>query len=156
KRAAAHHHWPRCLARGRSNRVGRSHDRRRLRRGGGRGCHKGFASLRRRHGSPGTSNEVSLMILDVSVILPTHAPHAGRLARALAGLREQTLPRDRWELLIVDNASPDQGIFAAVDLHWHSNARIVREERLGLTHARVAGIRAASGDALVFVDDDNV
>ena len=34
--------------------------------------------------------------------------------------------------------------------------RIVREETLGLTPARLRGIRETTGDLLVFVDDDNV
>jgi hypothetical protein len=41
-------------------------------------------------------------------------------------------------------------------LGWHSNARVVREEELGLTPARLRGIREATGELLVFVDDDNV
>jgi glycosyltransferase involved in cell wall biosynthesis len=92
----------------------------------------------------------------VSVLVPTHAPHVGRLARTLEGLRDQTWPRGAWELLLIDNASPDPKFFAQLDLSWHPRARVVREERLGLTHARLAGIRAATGDFLVFVDDDNV
>ena len=34
--------------------------------------------------------------------------------------------------------------------------RVVREERLGLTHARLRGHAEASGKILVFVDDDNL
>lgn len=88
--------------------------------------------------------------LRLSVIIPTHAPHAGRLRRTLDGLAAQTLPRDQWELLVVDNASPEP---VAVDL---ANGRVVREEALGLTHARLAGYHAARADLLLFVDDDNV
>jgi GT2 family glycosyltransferase len=60
-----------------------------------------------------------------------------------------------WELLLIDNAS--QTVLASeIDLSWHSNARHVREETLGLTAARLCGIREANNDILVFVDDDNV
>ncbi|MFL5240821.1 MAG: glycosyltransferase [Gemmataceae bacterium] len=92
----------------------------------------------------------------ISVILPTHAPNAHRLARTLDGLRLQTWPRECWELLIIDNASPDPDIFKAHDLTWQARTRIIREERLGLTYARLAGIKASQGEILVFVDDDNV
>jgi len=34
--------------------------------------------------------------------------------------------------------------------------RVVRESSIGLTTARIAGIRASRGEVLVFVDDDNV
>jgi glycosyltransferase involved in cell wall biosynthesis len=89
----------------------------------------------------------------VSLVVPTHSPNPGRLQRTLAGLRGQTLPLGRWELVVVDNRSPEP---VAVDLSWHSAGRVVREERLGLTNARLAGAAATQGELLVFVDDDNV
>jgi glycosyltransferase involved in cell wall biosynthesis len=89
----------------------------------------------------------------ISVIIPTHAPHPARLSRTLAGLQAQSLPRDRWELVIIDNRSPTP---IALDLCWHPSARVVREERIGLTNARLAGGAATKGEVLVFVDDDNV
>ena len=89
----------------------------------------------------------------LSVILPTHAPHVGRLGRALEGLKLQSLSYDRWELVVVDNRSPDP---VRPDLGWHPHTRVVREDRLGLTHARLAGGASTRGDVLVFVDDDNV
>jgi GT2 family glycosyltransferase len=93
------------------------------------------------------------MTPDLTVIVPTHAPHPGRLARTLTGLRSQTLPTSRWQLVVVDNRSPEP---VALDLSWHPNAGVVREDRLGLTHARLAGGAAARAGLLVFVDDDNV
>ena len=96
------------------------------------------------------------MTPDVSVLLPTHAPHPGRLARTLEGLRNQVWPADRWELLLIDNASPDTDYFGRLDLSWQPHSAVVREPVLGLTHARLAGIAAATGSILVFVDDDNV
>ena len=92
----------------------------------------------------------------LSVIIPTHAPNPTRFERTLRGLREQKLPRENWELLVIDNASPEPHFFSNCDLSWHPSANIVREERLGLTSARIAGIQASRGDYLVFVDDDNV
>ena len=93
------------------------------------------------------------MISDISVIIPTHAPHAERLARTLVGLRQQSLPLARWDLVVVDNRSPEP---VSLDLSWHPTARVVREDRLGLTHARLAGGAAVRAPLLVFVDDDNV
>jgi len=92
---------------------------------------------------------------DVSVIIPTHNPAVGRLQRTLQGLGRQTLPRDRWELLVIDNASA-QPVDAALATSGHPAARVIREEKLGLTHARLAGISAATGRVLIMVDDDNV
>jgi glycosyltransferase involved in cell wall biosynthesis len=73
----------------------------------------------------------------------------------LEALRAQTLPRDQWELLLVDNAS-DRPLAEEWDLLWHPLARHVREAQLGLTAARLRGVAEATGEILVFVDDDNV
>lgn len=91
----------------------------------------------------------------LSVIICTHNPRSDYFGRTLAGLRAQTLPINEWELLIVDNASaPEKAPHP--DLGWHPRARIVQEPKLGLTQARLCGIRASVGDLLVLVDDDNV
>lgn len=91
----------------------------------------------------------------LSVIVCTHNPRPNYFARMLESLRSQTLSRDSWELLIVDNAS-EPGRFSDPDLSWHPGARLVREPQLGLTPARLRGVRESAGDLLVFVDDDNV
>ncbi|WP_373544707.1 glycosyltransferase [Chamaesiphon sp.] len=91
----------------------------------------------------------------LSVIICTHNPRIEYFDRVLSALKSQTLPMTEWELLIVDNAST-QTLCGRVDLSWHPHARHVREERLGLTPARLCGIQAAQADTLVFVDDDNV
>ncbi|MFM8886466.1 MAG: glycosyltransferase, partial [Chthoniobacterales bacterium] len=46
--------------------------------------------------------------------------------------------------------------FTELELGWHPNARIVREEKLGLTFARLRGFAEARGELIVMVDDDNV
>jgi glycosyltransferase involved in cell wall biosynthesis len=93
--------------------------------------------------------------MNVSVITCTHDPRPGYLAETVAALARQSLPLDRWEYLLIDNASSQERT-PKVDLSWHPRARIIREENLGLTPARLRGIREAQGDLLVFVDDDNV
>jgi hypothetical protein len=94
-------------------------------------------------------------MLEVSVILCTHSPRADHLSAALAALASQTFERAHWELLVVDNAS-ETPISDRLDLNWHPNARCIREEALGLTHARLRGIRDSSAPLLIFVDDDNL
>jgi len=71
------------------------------------------------------------------------------------GLRSQSFPPTRWELLVVDNAS-DPPVEAGLNIAWHPGARVIYEPRLGLTHARLRGIRTSASPVLVFVDDDNV
>jgi GT2 family glycosyltransferase len=93
--------------------------------------------------------------MQLSVIICAHNPRSDYLARVLDGLKAQTLPVNEWQLLLVDNAS-DQPLKDAWDLSWHRNAQHVREEALGLIPARVRGIREATGNLFVFVDDDNI
>lgn len=92
---------------------------------------------------------------DYSVIICAHNPRPDYLGQTLAALRAQTLPYERWELLLIDNLST-QRLADAWDLSWHSRARHIRENELGLTPARLRGIREANGEMLVFVDDDNL
>ena len=92
---------------------------------------------------------------ELSVVTCTHNPRADYISRVLAALQAQTLPREDWELLLVDNASTEP-LAKRVDLSWHPNARHVREDELGLTPARLRGIGEARGNVLVLVDDDNV
>lgn len=89
----------------------------------------------------------------LSVILPTYNPNASRLDQTLAGLQRQSLPVKNWELIIIDNNSTSP---IAIDLNWHPNYKLVREDRPGLTYARLKGIEYASGSIIVMVDDDNI
>jgi glycosyltransferase involved in cell wall biosynthesis len=91
----------------------------------------------------------------LSVVICTHNPKADYLQRVLDALAAQTLPVSQWDLLLIDNASEDS-LAARFDLSWHPRARVVREDTLGLTPARLRGIRESDGDLLVYVDDDNV
>lgn len=92
---------------------------------------------------------------EISVIICTHNPRPDYLRRVLAALETQTVPKERWELLLIDNASKER-LAQTWDLGWHPHAQHVREEEPGLTPARLRGIKEARGDLLVFVDDDNV
>jgi hypothetical protein len=91
----------------------------------------------------------------ISVIVCTHNPRVSYITRTLAALHDQSLTPDEWELVVIDNASEER-LDKRLDLSWHPNAKIVREDELGLTPARLRGIRESRGDVLVFVDDDNI
>ncbi len=95
------------------------------------------------------------MQFPLSVILCTHDPRAIYMRRTLDSLKAQTLPLDQWEFLLVDNASKVR-LADCWDLSWQPHSRHVREDELGLTPARLHGIRESEGELVVFVDDDNV
>jgi len=92
---------------------------------------------------------------ELSVCICTHNPRREYLTRVLAALAAQTLDPETWELLLVDNHSGEP-VATWVDLSAFSHARIVSEADLGLTNARIKGVRESSGRTMVFVDDDNV
>jgi glycosyltransferase involved in cell wall biosynthesis len=93
--------------------------------------------------------------MDLNVTICTHNPRKDHLERTLASLAAQDLDRAKWALVIVDNASSN-GVCGTLDLAWHPNARVVREDRIGLTMARLRGISESVQELIVFVDDDNV
>lgn len=95
------------------------------------------------------------MSAQLSVITCSHNPRSEYLDQVVKALRTQTLPDNRWEYLLIDNASAEP-LNSRVDLSWHPNARHVIEPELGLTHARLRGIAESTGEVLIFVDDDNV
>jgi len=94
-------------------------------------------------------------VIELSVIICSHNPRRDYLRRVLDALRSQSLSKDRWELLLVDNAS-QKALAEEWDLIWHPHARHIRESRLGLTFARIRGFHESIGEIIVFVDDDNV
>jgi glycosyltransferase involved in cell wall biosynthesis len=93
--------------------------------------------------------------LAASVVICTYNPRPHYLRRVLAALREQTLPLNQWELVVIDNAS-DLSVAAEYELSWHPQSRHVQEPLQGIAHARLRGIREAAAELVVFVDDDNV
>jgi glycosyltransferase involved in cell wall biosynthesis len=95
------------------------------------------------------------MNFPVSVVICTHNPREEFLAATLDALKAQTLAHDQWELVLVDNASRTE-VKSRWDLSWQRNGRHLREEKLGLTSARLCGIAHSAGEVIVFVDDDNL
>ena len=91
----------------------------------------------------------------ISVVICTHNPRQDYLARTLDSLRMQDLARSDWELVLIDNAS-ENIIGDEYFLAWHPNARIVRENKVGLVHARIRAFRETATPLIIFSDDDNV
>lgn len=92
----------------------------------------------------------------ISIILCTRN-RAPSLARTLAALGEVTLPAGATcETLIVDNASADhtRSVAESARLRNAIPLRYLSEPRGGQSCARNAGLAAATGDIIVFTDDD--
>jgi GT2 family glycosyltransferase len=80
------------------------------------------------------------------------------LSEGLPELLAQRLPGGPYEVLVVDNASNDDTPKRVGDLieRYPGRVRYVREDRLGLSSARNAGVRHANGPIIAFIDDDAV
>jgi GT2 family glycosyltransferase len=91
-------------------------------------------------------------VLGASVIVPTYNRPAA-LDRTLAALRAMDYPADDFEIVVVDTGrqnAESERIAAAHGARWY------RHDDLGVSAARNHGARMASGELLMFVDDDIV
>ena len=87
----------------------------------------------------------------VSVVIPARNEELC-IARCLASVLGQDFPRDQMEVVVVDNGSTD----ATSSIAGQFSVRVVEESRLGIAKARNAGIRAARGEIVAFLDADCV
>ncbi len=90
---------------------------------------------------------------DVSVVV-THYDAPGTLALVLAGLAAQTLPPQRFEVVVADDGSPTEPVLPAQPYRL----RLVRQEDRGFraAAARNLGAAATTGRVLCFLDGDTV
>lgn len=94
----------------------------------------------------------------VSVVFATR-DRAERVGALLESLRAQTLGRDRFEVVAVDDGSSDRtpDVLRRAEEAGDLALRVLRHERSrGPAAARNAGWRAACGDLVAFTDDDCV
>ncbi len=92
----------------------------------------------------------------ISVIVCTYN-RAKYLKTCLEHLANQKSPADRYEIVIINNNSPDNSDAIIVEfINSHQNLNIVYhiEYNQGHTYARNAGITKSSGEILSFIDDD--
>ena len=93
---------------------------------------------------------------EVSVVVPSHN-RALRLLWLLNALEEQTLPRDRWEVVVVHDST--DGTDRIVREHPLARAGVLRHMTLApgtgtASRQRNAGWRAARAATIAFTDDD--
>lgn len=109
---------------------------------------------------PGTSRQKlwsqflmsSTMSKKVSVIIPVHGVEK-YIAAALHSVLEQTYTN--FEIIIVDNASPDRSIEICQQFA-DNRIRIIHQANRGPSGSRNTGIRHATGDYIAFIDGDDI
>lgn len=93
-----------------------------------------------------------------SVIIPTYN-RSEKIVLVLEALNKQSLPLDKYEVLVVDNNSQDntkETIQRCIQRYPDLNIRYLFEKRQGLNFARNLGVQQAQADVLVFLDDDAI
>lgn len=92
----------------------------------------------------------------ISVIIPTYNG-LDTLRKSLPTWFEQTLPKDEYEIIVVDNRSTDETRqYVESQLPEHRNLIYLYEPKPGATNARHAGAHKAKGVYLVFADNDGL
>ncbi len=97
-------------------------------------------------------------MIDISVVVPTFNRKEG-LAKCVRSLIKQDYPKDRFEVIIIDDGSKEK-LEGLEELCRDSRnaslpaVRIFRQENQGPAAARNWGVRLAGGDIVAFIDDD--
>ncbi len=91
----------------------------------------------------------------ITVVIPAYNA-AGVLGKCLEHLAEQDYPKDRYEVVVVDDGSTDATaeVVAEARRRLALDLRYVRQTNAGLAAARNAGARAARFPVLLFLDPD--
>jgi glycosyltransferase involved in cell wall biosynthesis len=74
--------------------------------------------------------------------------------RTVGTLLQQDIPTSEYEIIVVVDGSRDGTAEALRGLPLSGRVRVVEQENRGLAGARNTGMRAATGELLVFLDDD--
>lgn len=92
----------------------------------------------------------------ISVLMPTHNPHANWFPEAVASVQQQIYPA--WQLCIADDASSSPDAKALLDAAA-SDARVLVQHRSSngpIAAATNTALAAATGDWVVLLDHDDV
>lgn len=87
----------------------------------------------------------------LTVLVPVYNGHAV-LPRSLAALAASDLPRDQWELIVVDDCSRDDT--AEIAAPYADSVVTLEGGPYGPGYARNRGVEVATGAVVVFVDAD--
>ena len=90
---------------------------------------------------------------EYSIIVPTYR-RRDPLARCLSAIEAQRFPRDRFEVVVVDDGSPTPPADLVTALDPSIEAQLICVRHGGPAAARNAGASFARGRYLVFTDDD--
>lgn len=93
----------------------------------------------------------------ISAVVCTYN-RCNRLEGAISGLENQCYPKELYEIIVVDNASTDATRDEVLHLQSRMTVplRYILEEKAGVSYARNAAVKVASGEIIAFIDDDAI
>jgi peptidoglycan/xylan/chitin deacetylase (PgdA/CDA1 family)/glycosyltransferase involved in cell wall biosynthesis len=93
--------------------------------------------------------------MKISVIIPTFNRRAV-LEHSLTTIVNQDFPADQYEVVIVVDGSTDGTIDMLRKVRWPCALRVFEQPNRGQSAAQNAGLRAAHGELVLFLDDDDL
>lgn len=91
--------------------------------------------------------------MKVTVVIPAHNEESN-LGRCLHCLGNQTLSKDQFEVVLVDNGSTDSTVEVGRSFAGRLNLRIVSKAQGTISSVRNYGVTFASGEIIAFLDAD--
>lgn len=92
-------------------------------------------------------------MLEFSIVIPTYN-RPERLKNCLEAISNLDYPRDRVEVIVVDDGSPTPLAPIVENFKTQLSLHFIQQENTGPATARNMGASVAKGDYLVFTDDD--
>ena len=92
-------------------------------------------------------------MIKLSVIIPTRN-RAKLLAKTLMSIEQQTMLKEEFEVIVIDNGSTDETPKVLAEFSDRMNVQSIFEPQPGLHVGRHSGLFAAKANELVFIDDD--
>ena len=91
----------------------------------------------------------------LSIIIPAYNVESF-ISRCIDSCLKQNIPSKEYEIIIIDDGSPDNsGIIADAYANKNQNIRVIHKSNGGLSSARNRGIKESEGEYLWFVDSDD-
>ena len=87
----------------------------------------------------------------VSIIVPTYNEEE-RIDRCLKSINDLKYPKEKIEIIVVDDGSQDN----TIDIARKYGVSILRQQHLGCATARNRGVEHAKGEVIAFIDADDV
>jgi glycosyltransferase involved in cell wall biosynthesis len=89
----------------------------------------------------------------ISVIIPTYG-RPERLRYCLAALSAIDYPRDRFEVIVIDDGSRIPPSTVVAEFAKHVNVKLIQQRHAGPATARNLGAKSSCAEFLAFTDDD--